>query len=155
LPVTAAEVAMFLDYETTQPKVRVIALSPHNCNAHLRVLTSQRKRGTAETIPNYTVGKQVISQRINALENWRLNHHHYKDNHEAQISLRFDNRIQQIESAAKHKEPKRTASSQVLKAAGTSYGWHFLSLPVNTSHLLHDRYIPTPKWNSPPLHSGA
>jgi hypothetical protein len=89
----------------------------------------QRKRGSNETIPNSTVGKQVISQKISALENWRVNHHHlYKDNMEAQISLRFDNRIQRIESAAKHNEPKRTASSQVLKAAGTSSGKsHFRS----------------------------
>jgi hypothetical protein len=106
-PVTAAKVAIFLDYETTRPKVRVIALSSYNFNAHLRALTPQCKQGSAKTIPNSTVGKQAISQRINALENWRLNHHHlYKDNHEAQISLCFDNRIQWIESAAKHNEPK-------------------------------------------------
>ena len=65
----------------------------------------------------------MISQKISALENWRLNHHHlYKGDPDAQIGLRLDNRIRRIESAAKHNEPKRITSSQVLKAAGTSSG---------------------------------
>ena len=120
-PVTAAKAVMFLDYETSRPKV----WDHIHCIVWMLTfsLPLQRKRGSIETIPNSTVGKQVISQKINALENWRVNHHHfYTDNTEAQISLRFDNPIQRIESAAKHNEPKRTASSQALKAAGTSSG---------------------------------
>jgi hypothetical protein len=76
----------------------------------------QRKRGSNNTIPNLTVGQQVISQKISALKNWRLNRHRlYKDDPDAQISLQFDNHIWRIESAAKHDEPKWIASSQVLR----------------------------------------
>jgi hypothetical protein len=41
---------------------------------------------------------------------------------EARVRLRDDNRIRHIESAAKHDEPKRAESFQVLKASGTMSG---------------------------------
>jgi hypothetical protein len=119
-PITVAKAVMFLEYETTRPKVSslcIVLIQPLNPSF------MQCKRGSNDIVPNSTVGQQVISQKISALENWRLNHHHlYKDDPEAQISLRLDNRIRRIESAAKHNEPKWTASSQALKAAGTSSG---------------------------------
>lgn len=50
-----------------------------------------------------------------------MSHHHlYLGVPEAQVWLRDDNRIRQIKSAAKHDEPKRAESSQVLKASGTT-----------------------------------
>ena len=84
----------------------------------------QCQRGSSnKTIPGSTVGKSLISQTISALENWRVNNHHmYKDNIDAQIGLRMDNRIKVIEDAVKRNEPKRIVSSQALKAAGTSSG---------------------------------
>jgi hypothetical protein len=90
---------------------------------------SKCQRGSStKTVPGSTVGKSAISQAISALENWRVNHHHlHKDNFEAQIGLRSDNRIKVIEDAAKRNEPKRVESSQALKAAGTSSG--LFSLP--------------------------
>jgi hypothetical protein len=65
----------------------------------------------------------VIQQAISALEDWRKSHHHlYKDVTEAQARLWDDIRIRTIESAAKHNEPMRVDSAQILKASGTSYG---------------------------------
>jgi hypothetical protein len=55
----------------------------------------------------------------------------YKDNIEAQISLRSDNRIKVIEDASKRNEPKRIENSQALKAAGTSSGAHPLLVPIS------------------------
>jgi len=64
----------------------------------------------------------VIQQAISALEDWRKSHHHlHKDVTEAQVRLRDDIHIQTIESAAKHNEPMRVDSAQILKASGTSY----------------------------------
>jgi hypothetical protein len=55
-----------------------------------------------ETIPGSNVGKSVIQQVISALEDWRVNNHHfYKHVPEAQIRLRDDNRIRTLESAAR------------------------------------------------------
>lgn len=93
----------------------------------------QRKPGSSDTIPGSNVGKSVIQQAISALEDWRMSHHHlYLGVPEAQVRLRDDNRIRQIESAAKHDEPKRAESSQVLKASGTTSGQcsfaHFVCL---------------------------
>jgi hypothetical protein len=93
----------------------------------------QRKPGSSDTIPGSNVGKSVIQQTISALEDWRMSHHHlYLGVPEAQVRLRDDNRIRQIESAAKHDEPKRAESSQVLKASGTTSGQcsfaHFICL---------------------------
>lgn len=100
LPISAAKVLIFLDYERTREK---------------------RKPGLSDTIPGSNVGKSVIQQAISALEDWRMSHHHlYLGVPEAQVRLRDDNRIRQIESAAKHDEPKRAESSQVLKASGTT-----------------------------------
>jgi len=83
----------------------------------------QWKPGSSETIPGSYVGKSVIQQAISALEDWRMSHHHlYLGVPEAQVQLRDDNRIRQIESAAKHDKPKRAESSQVLKASGTTSG---------------------------------
>ena len=74
-------------------------------------------------MPNSTVGKSMVAQAISALENWQLNHHHlHKDNIEAQIGLRSDNRIRTIEDATKRNELRQIESSQVLKAAGMSLG---------------------------------
>lgn len=42
------------------------------------------------------------------------------NNAEAQVSLRSDLRISELEKAAKHNEPKRIEDSQLLKAAGSS-----------------------------------
>lgn len=69
------------------------------------------------------VGLSVIKQTISALENYRFEHEHlYKHIPEAQIGLRLDARIRRFESAAKHNEPKRIESAQVLKASGSSSG---------------------------------
>ncbi|KAG1879431.1 hypothetical protein C8R48DRAFT_685646, partial [Suillus tomentosus] len=100
LPISAAKVLIFLNHERTREK---------------------RKPGSSDTIPGSNVGKSVIQQAISALEDWRMSHHHlYLGVPEAQVRLRDDNRIRQIESAAKHDEPKRAESSQVLKASGTT-----------------------------------
>ncbi|KAG1726040.1 hypothetical protein EDD22DRAFT_961520 [Suillus occidentalis] len=99
LPISAAKVLIFLDYERMREK----------------------KPGSSDTIPGSNVGKSVIQQAISALKDWRMSHHHlYLSVPEAQVQLRDDNRIRQIESAAKHDEPKRAESSQVLKASGTT-----------------------------------
>lgn len=83
----------------------------------------QQKKGSIETIPNSKVGKELISQTISAMEHWRFQHaFQYKSVPEAQISLRSDYRIKTIESSAKHDEPKRIESSQILKATGSSAG---------------------------------
>jgi hypothetical protein len=122
-PVTAAKVAMFLQYETTREKVWFL-FSPLFFLFICELFHCQRARGSRTvTVPNSTIGKSMVSQAISALENWRLNHHHlYKDIIEAQIGLRSDNRIKTIEDAAKKNEPRRIETSQVLKASGTSSG---------------------------------
>ncbi|KAG1907694.1 uncharacterized protein F5891DRAFT_974358 [Suillus fuscotomentosus] len=87
----------------------------------LPISTAKWKLGSSDTIPGSNVGKSVIQQAISALEDWRMSHHHlYLGVPEAQVRLRDDNRIQKIESAAKHNELKRAESSQVLKASGTT-----------------------------------
>ncbi|KAJ7836470.1 hypothetical protein B0H14DRAFT_3704951 [Mycena olivaceomarginata] len=98
LPIIAAKVAMFLQYESTWEK---------------------KQRGTTETIAGSSIGKSQISQVISALEDYRRNSQHlYKDCLEAQIPLRNDQRIRQFESAAAHDEPNRAEKAQVTKAAG-------------------------------------
>jgi hypothetical protein len=65
-PITAAKAVMFLEYETTWPKVSglcIVLIQPLNPSS------MQRKRGSNDIIPNSTVGQQVISQKISALEN--------------------------------------------------------------------------------------
>lgn len=80
-------------------------------------------------VPGSTIGSSSVSQAISALERWRTdNHHLYKDNPEAQIGLRSDNRVRVIEAASKRNEPSRIESSQALKAAGTSSGRYFAML---------------------------
>src|SRR5215471_2395574 len=92
-PVTAAKVALFLQYETTREKVGGVFFFPFfffflSCGfvPGPNVPLSQHARGgRTMTVPNSTIGKSVVAQAISALENWRLNHHHlYKDNIEAQ-----------------------------------------------------------------------
>ena len=73
------------------------------------------------------MGLSVIKQTISALEYHRFqNQHKYKDVPDSQIGLRLDARIRRFESAAKHDEPKRVESAQVLKASGSSSGACFL-----------------------------
>ncbi|KAG1817805.1 hypothetical protein DFJ58DRAFT_888716 [Suillus subalutaceus] len=55
LPISAAKVFIFLNYERTREK---------------------RKPGSSDTIPGSNVGKSVIQQAISALEDWRMSHHH-------------------------------------------------------------------------------
>ena len=84
---------------------------------------SQRRHGSSEIIPGSVVGLSVIKQTISALEYHRFQHQHtYKHIPESQVGLRLDARIRRFESAAKHDEPKRVESTQVLKAAGSSSG---------------------------------
>lgn len=86
-------------------------------------LTSQRRHGSSEIIPGSVVGLSVIKQTISALENHRFQHQHlYRHIPESQLGLRLDARIRRFESAAKHDEPKRVESAQVLKASGSSSG---------------------------------
>src|ERR1700761_4113112 len=103
---------------------------PHSfCSCPLIGLNEQKARGGKRTIPNSNVGKESISQTISALEHWRASHAYlYQDIPQANKALRDDWRIKTIEAAKKHDEPKRIASSQALKAAGTSSGELFLCL---------------------------
>ncbi|KAN0134511.1 hypothetical protein V8E53_007657 [Lactarius tabidus] len=99
-PITATKATMFLEYTSTRPK---------------------RRHGSSEKIPGSVVGLSVIKQTISALEHHRFQHQHlHKDDPESQIGLRLDARICRFESAAKHDEPKRAESAQVLKASGSS-----------------------------------
>ncbi|KAJ7761274.1 hypothetical protein DFH07DRAFT_771599 [Mycena maculata] len=92
MPIIAAKVVMFLQYETTREK---------------------KKRGSTETIAGSSVGKSQVSQVISALEQFRHDSQHlYKDCPEAQIPLRHDQRIRQFESASKKDEPKRAEPSR-------------------------------------------
>ena len=50
------------------------------------------------------------------------------------MGLRLDARIRRFESAAKHDEPKRVESAQVLKASGSSSG-ELLRLLNTNMHL--------------------
>ncbi|KAG1833311.1 hypothetical protein EV424DRAFT_1364804 [Suillus variegatus] len=145
LPISAAKVLIFLNHERTREK---------------------RKPGSSDTIPGSNVGKSVIQQAISALEDWRMSHHHlYLGVPEAQVRLRDDNRIRQIESAAKHDEPKRAESSQVLKASGTTSDaytteeltkcsgwclWHWLTMrrAINMAVLMSMAPCDTLMWNS-------
>lgn len=103
---------------------------PHSfCSCPLIGLNEQKARGGKRTIPNSNVGKESISQTISALEHWRASHAYlYQDIPQANKALHGDWRIKTIEAAKKHDEPKRIASSQALKAAGTSSGELFLCL---------------------------
>jgi len=75
------------------------------------------------TIAGSSVGASHIKVTISALESERLNNEHmYKHIPESQVSLRTDNRIRQIEKAAKHNEPQRADKAHTLKAAGSSAG---------------------------------
>ncbi|KAJ7858249.1 hypothetical protein B0H14DRAFT_2224631, partial [Mycena olivaceomarginata] len=97
MPIIAAKVVMFLQYETTREK---------------------KKRGSNETIAGSSVGKSQISQVISALESYRLNSQHlHKDCPDTQIPLQSDARIRQFESAAKHDEPKRAEKAQITKSS--------------------------------------
>jgi hypothetical protein len=74
-------------------------------------------------IAGSSVGASHIRVTISALESERLNNKHmYKDDPNAQLSLRGDIRIRKIESAAMHKEPQRADKAHTLKAAGSSAG---------------------------------
>ena len=123
---------------------------PHSfCSSPLIGLNEQKARGSKHTIPNSNVGKESISQTISALEHWRFNHAYlYQDIPEAKDTLHSDCCIKTIEAAKKHDEPKRVASSQALKAAGTSSGelcLHLLNLchaddlPPSLRHLHRGR----------------
>ena len=84
-PITAAKAVMFLKYKTSWLKVNRPPF-PYFYSANPTLL--QQKRGSNDTIPNSTVGQQVILQKISALKNWRLNHHHlYKGDPDTQIGL--------------------------------------------------------------------
>ena len=84
---------------------------------------SQHRHGSSEIIPGSVVGLSVIKQMISALEYHRFQHQHtYKHIPESQVGLQLDVRIRRFEFAAKHDEPKRVESTQVLKAAGSSSG---------------------------------
>ena len=119
-PVTAVKAA-FLNHEIPREKVSPLP------RPHLACLTltyfPQRKRGSNETIAGSSVGGSHIAQVINALEDWRRNHAHmHMGDQDAQIPLRTDVRIREIEASSKYNEPKRVDTSQVLKAAGSSAG---------------------------------
>ncbi|KAJ7775217.1 hypothetical protein B0H14DRAFT_3588328 [Mycena olivaceomarginata] len=92
LPIIAAKVAMFLQYESTQ--------------------------GEGSSIGKSQIS-QVISALEDYRRN---SQHLYKDCLEAQIPLRNDQCIRQFESAAAHDEPNRAEKAQVTKAAGSSSG---------------------------------
>ncbi|GBE87700.1 hypothetical protein SCP_1103770 [Sparassis crispa] len=99
-PVTALKASFFLDHELTREK---------------------RRRGGTEVIAGSTVGKSHIAQVISALENWRCNNAYlYKNDPDAQMTLRSDLRIRNIETLSKHNEPKRIEKAQALKAVGSS-----------------------------------
>ncbi|KAJ7154430.1 hypothetical protein C8R43DRAFT_885108 [Mycena crocata] len=76
LPITAAKVAMFLQYESTREKVCTLRSSESGVN----LFGLQKKRGTTgETIAGSSIGKSQISQVISALESLRSNaQHEYK-----------------------------------------------------------------------------
>lgn len=126
MPITAAKALIFLNQERTREKVSARAHALQLNDDHFLpsfLFCSQRRPGSSGTIPGSYVGKSIIQQAISALEDWRMSHHHlYLGIPEAQVRLRDDNRIRQIESSAKHDEPKRAESSQVLKASGTTSG---------------------------------
>ncbi|KAJ7787092.1 hypothetical protein B0H14DRAFT_2629763 [Mycena olivaceomarginata] len=88
LPIIAAKVAMFLQYEST--------------------------RGEGSSIGKSQIS-QVISALEDYCRN---SQHLYKDCLEAQIPLRNDQRIRQFESAAAHDEPNRAEKAQVTKGGG-------------------------------------
>ena len=88
-----------------------------------RLSNLQRRHGSSKTIPGSVVGLSVIKQTISALEYHRFQHEYlYKHIDDTQRVLRHDARIRGFESAAKHDEPKRVESAQVLKATGSSSG---------------------------------
>lgn len=143
LPITAAKVTMFLEYESTRPKVSR-KKAPIRSHTQCR-LSLKRKHGSSETIPGSVVGKSVIAQAISALESHRFQHQHlYKIVPDSQVGLRLDARIRRFEAAAKHNEPKRIESAQVLKAAGSSSGgWNpslLYGLACSLS-LMETRYV--------------
>ncbi|GBE84823.1 hypothetical protein SCP_0700030 [Sparassis crispa] len=99
-PVTALKASFFLEYEIMREKCR---------------------QGKNEAITGSNMGKSHISQVINALESWHRNNAYlYKDDPDAQMSLRTDICIHTAESSAKHQEPKCIEKTQALKAAGSS-----------------------------------
>jgi hypothetical protein len=57
-----------------------------------------------------------------------------------QMPLRSDYRIKTIESSAKHDEPKRIESSQLLKATGSSAGECCPPFRVRPSKVTHEEF---------------
>lgn len=122
-PITAAKATMFLDYTSTRVKVQFFLPIILFVKSLIYWNTHQRKHGSSETIPGSVVGVSVIKQTISALEShWFQHQHLYQHVPESQVGLRLDARIRRFESAAKHNEPKRIESAQVLKASGSSSG---------------------------------
>ena len=153
-PVTPTKMVLFLEYETTHEKVSLsflLLFPPLNS-----LVSLQHKQGSSECIPGSSVGKSVVQQVISALENWRVNHQHlHKDDPEAQMTLRSDNRIKLYETASKHNEPKRVQSSQVLKASGTSSGESADLFFQDVNAHSASAQTPTPKQSSSAARSGA
>ncbi|GBE82275.1 hypothetical protein SCP_0406590 [Sparassis crispa] len=99
-PITTLKTFFFLEYEMSREK---------------------RRYGKNDTIAGSNVGKLHISQVISALESWWHNNTYlYKDDPDAQLSLRSDIRVRTAESSAKHQELKRINKVQALKAVGSS-----------------------------------
>ncbi|KAL6300578.1 hypothetical protein BKA93DRAFT_829023 [Sparassis latifolia] len=99
-PITALKASFFLEYEMSREK---------------------RRYGKNDTVAGSNVGKSHVSQVISALESWRRNNAYlYKEDPDAQVSLRSDIRVHTAESSAKHQEPKRIDKAQALKAVGSS-----------------------------------
>ncbi|KAF7369757.1 hypothetical protein MVEN_00307500 [Mycena venus] len=99
LPITAAKVTLFLDYEMTRPQKR------------------KRTDGTESTS---TCGREHGRQVVSALEHYRFDSQHlHRHIPEAQVTLRSDSRIKTLEAAFAHNEPERTKKAHALKAAGT------------------------------------
>lgn len=148
LPITAAKVTMFLDYESTRPKVRLISRDLYLIIDEPSFSVSQCKQGRrGETIPDSFLGRSHLKQVISALEYYRLrNQSDYPGNPEAQRALRSDERIRQFEDSVSHDEPKRVEKSQALKAAGTIAG--ALHLQPLYTYLTNDSTIQIPTQHS-------
>ncbi|TEB29583.1 hypothetical protein FA13DRAFT_1793239 [Coprinellus micaceus] len=84
--------------------------------------TRLRITPNGEPIPNTSLGRNSISQIINALEKYQQNHqcdNIYCGHDDLNKTLRKYPDIQSIESALKVNEAKRQSKSQELKANGT------------------------------------
>lgn len=70
-----------------------------------------------------TVSQSTIKVTISSLEYHRLRSQHlYKDDPEAQISLRTDTRVHDLEQSTSHRELEREKKAQKVKQSGTSAG---------------------------------